>query len=85
VWPAGHITLVGRPCVGAFPETVLLTCPEEAVLKVSNAQRQYKEETLMPGLTSGPHTPNLRPKHYLNQPINTLVLPPGRKCEESEV
>jgi hypothetical protein len=91
VWPAGHITLTGRPCVGAFLETVLSTCPEEAVLKVSNAQRQCKEETWLPGqvawlvgLTSGPHSPNLRPEHHLNPPINTPV-PPSMKCEESEV
>jgi hypothetical protein len=92
VWPASHITLASRPCVGAFPETVLSTCPEEAVLKVSNAQRRCKEETWLPGqvawsadLTSGPHAPNLWPEHHLNPPINTPVLPPDRKCEQSEV
>jgi hypothetical protein len=48
VWPTGHITLVGRPCVGAFPKTILSRCPEEVVLKVSNSQRQCKEETWPP-------------------------------------
>jgi hypothetical protein len=82
VWPAGHITLVGRPCVGAFPKTVLSACPSEAMLKVSNAQQRCKEETWLPGqdawsigLTSGPHAPNLRPQHCLTRPINTMVLP----------
>jgi hypothetical protein len=27
-----------QPCVGAFPITILSTCPVEAVLKVSNAK-----------------------------------------------
>jgi hypothetical protein len=45
VWPAGHVTLAGQPYVGAFPETISLMYPEEAVLKVSKAQRQCKEET----------------------------------------
>jgi hypothetical protein len=27
------------------------------------------------GLTSGPRTPNLQPKHRLTPPINTLMLP----------
>jgi hypothetical protein len=92
VWPTGHIILASRPCVRAFPETVLSTCPEEVVLKISNAQRWCKEETWLPGqvawpagLTSGPHAPNLQPEHYLNPPINTPVLPPGRRCEESEI
>jgi hypothetical protein len=81
VWPAGHITLADRSCVGAFPKTVLSMCPSKAVLKVSNAQRRCKEETWPPGqvawpadLTSGPHTPNLRWEHHLT-PINTMVLP----------
>jgi hypothetical protein len=84
VWPAGHITLANRSCVGAFPQTVLSTCPEEAVLKVSNAQRRCKEETWLPSqaawptnLTSGPHAPNLQPEHRLTLPINTTVLPPA--------
>jgi hypothetical protein len=84
--------LASRPCVGACPETVLSTCLEEVVLKVSNAQRWCKEETWSPcqfawlaSLTSGPHMPNLRPEHRLNPPINTLVLPSSKKCEESEV
>jgi hypothetical protein len=74
--------VAGRPFVGTFPKTVLSACPEEAVLKVSNAQRMCKEETWLPsqvawpvGLTSGPHVPNLRPEHRLNPPINTMVLP----------
>jgi hypothetical protein len=78
----GHITLAGQPSVDTFPEIVLSTCPEEAVLKVFNAQGQCKEETWPPGqvawladLTSGPHVPNLRPEHCLNPPINTPVLP----------
>jgi hypothetical protein len=82
VWPVGHITLAGRPCVGAFPKTVLSTCLTEAVLKVSNAQRWFKEETWPPGqvawpvgLTKGPHAPNLRPKYHLTPPINTTMLP----------
>jgi hypothetical protein len=83
VWPAGHITLVGRPCVSAFPKTILSTCLAEVVLKVSNAQRLCKEETWPPsqvawvaGLTNGPHVPNLRLEHCLTPPINTMVLPP---------
>jgi hypothetical protein len=36
------------------------------------------------GLTSGPHAPNLWSEHHLTPPINNPV-PPGRKCEESEV
>jgi hypothetical protein len=31
--------VAGRPCVGAFPETVLSTCVGEVVLKESNAQK----------------------------------------------
>jgi hypothetical protein len=83
VWPADHITLTGQPFVGAFPKTVLSMCPAEAVLKVSNAQRQCKEETwppdqvALPGsLTSGPHAPNLWPQRRFTPPINTMVLPP---------
>jgi hypothetical protein len=30
--------VAGRPCIGAFPKTILSMCPAEAVLKVSNAQ-----------------------------------------------
>jgi hypothetical protein len=47
-WLAGHITLASWPCVGAFPKTILSTCPTEAVLKVSNGQRRCKEETCRP-------------------------------------
>jgi hypothetical protein len=82
VWPAGHITLVGRPCVDAFSKTILSTCPAEAVFKVSNAQRQCKEETWLPGqvawpvsLTSGLHALNPQPLHCHTPPINTMVLP----------
>jgi hypothetical protein len=82
VWLVGHITLADRPCIGAFPETVLSTCLEEAVLKVSNAQRRHKEETWPPDqvawpadLISGPHAPNLLPQHRLNPPVNTPMLP----------
>jgi hypothetical protein len=64
------------PSVGAFLKTVLSTCPAEAVLKVSNAQRWCKEEAWPPGqvampvsLTSGPPTPNLQPEHRLTPPI----------------
>jgi hypothetical protein len=81
VWPTGHITSVGHSCVGGFLKIVLSTCLAEAVLKVSNAQRRCKEETWSPGqvawlvgLTSGSHTPNLRPEHRLT-PINITVLP----------
>jgi hypothetical protein len=56
--------------------------PTEAVLKVSNAQRRYKEEIWPPGqvawlasLTSGPHTPNSWLEHRHTPPINTMVLP----------
>jgi hypothetical protein len=66
--------VAGQSCVGVFPKTVLSTCPEEAVLKVSNAQRRCKEETWPAGLTGGPHVPNLRPEHCLTL-INTTVLP----------
>jgi hypothetical protein len=83
VWPPGHTTLAGRPCVGTFPKTILFTCLAEAVLKVSNVQRQCKEETWPPrqvawsaGLTSGPHMYNLQTQHRLTLPINTMVLPP---------
>jgi hypothetical protein len=75
VWPVGHITLASQPCIGAFPKTILYTCLAEAVLKVSNAQRWCKEETWPPGLTCGPHTPNLHPEHHLTPPINTTMLP----------
>jgi hypothetical protein len=78
VWPADHITLAGWPCVGAFPKTILSTCPAEVVLKVSNAQRRSKEETWpldqvarSAVLTSGPHAPNLPPEYRLTSPINT--------------
>jgi hypothetical protein len=37
--------VAGQPCVGAFPKTVLSTCPAEAVLMVSNFERRCKEET----------------------------------------
>jgi hypothetical protein len=74
-WPAGQ-------CVGSFTKNVLSTCPEEVVLKVSNAQGQCKEETWPPGqvtwpadLTSEPHAPNLWLEHCLTPPINTTVLP----------
>jgi hypothetical protein len=80
--------VAGRPCVGAFPKTVSSTCPAEAVLKVSNAQRWCKEETWPPGqvawptgLTSRPHAPNLRPQHRLTLPINTMVLPPAESVK----
>jgi hypothetical protein len=80
---AGHITLANQPCVGAFPKTVLPTCPAEAVLKVSSAQTRYKEETCPPNqvawpidLTSSPQAPNLWPEHHLIPPINTTVRPP---------
>jgi hypothetical protein len=88
VWPASHITLGGQPCVGTILKTVLSTCPKEAVLKVSNAQRWCKEETWQPGqvawpasLTSGPHAPNLWPQHRLTPPINTMVLPPAERVK----
>jgi hypothetical protein len=89
VRPAGHITLAGRPCVGAFMKNVLSMCPADAVLKVSNGHRQCKEETWLAGqvawpagLTNGPHTPNLRPQHYLTPPINTTVLPLAKSVKE---
>jgi hypothetical protein len=82
VWLAGHVTLAGQPCVGAFPKTILSTCPEEAKLKVSNAQRWWKEETWPPDqvawpadLTSGPQVSNPQPEHCFNPPINNHVLP----------
>jgi hypothetical protein len=88
VWPASHITLGGQPRVGTILKTVLSTCPKEAVLKVSNAQRWCKEETWQPGqvawpasLTSGPHAPNLWPQHRLTPPINTMVLPPAERVK----
>jgi hypothetical protein len=82
VWPAGHITLAGRPCVAAFPKTILSTCPTEVVLKVSNAQRWCNEETWPPGLTSEPPTPNLRLEHCLTPPINTTVFPPAERVKK---
>jgi hypothetical protein len=88
VWPTSHITLVGQPCVGAIPKTVLSTCPAEVVLKVSNAQRRCKKETWSPdqvawlaSLTSAPHTPNLWPEHRLT-PINTTVLPLAERVKK---
>jgi hypothetical protein len=84
-----HITLAGRPCVGVFPKTVLSTCPAEAMLKVSNAQRRCKEETWVPdqvawpaGLTSGPPAPNLRLEQHLTPPINTTVLPSAESVKK---
>jgi hypothetical protein len=44
--------VAGRPCIGAFPKTILSMCPAEAVLKVSNAQRRCKEECLFSSLYS---------------------------------
>jgi hypothetical protein len=89
LWLVSHITLAGRPCVGTFSKTILLMCPAEAVLKVSNAQRQCKEETWPPGqvawpvgLTSRPHTPNLWPEHHLTPLINTMVLPPAETVKK---
>jgi hypothetical protein len=89
VWSAGHITLAGRACVVLFPKTVMSTCPAEVVLKVSNAQKQCKEETWPlgqvawpTGLTSGPHTPNLWPEHRLTPPINTMVLPSAESVKK---
>jgi hypothetical protein len=67
--------VAGQPCVGVFPKTVLSTCPEEAVLKVSNAQRRCKEETWPAGLTGGPHVPYSYKYHG---------APLSRKCDESE-
>jgi hypothetical protein len=82
VWPAGHITLPGQPCVGAFLKTILSMCPREAVLKVSYAQRRCKDETWLlsqvawlADLLSRPHASNLWPQHRLTPPINTMVLP----------
>jgi hypothetical protein len=76
-----HITLTSWPCIGAFPKTILSTCPKEVVLNVSNAQWWCKEETWTPdqiawsaGLTSVPHMPNLH-RELLLTPINTTVLP----------
>jgi hypothetical protein len=74
---------------GAFPKPVLSMCLAEVVLKVSNAQRQRKEETWLPGqvawlagLTSGPHTPNLQPEHRLTPPIKTMVVPPAKSVKK---
>jgi hypothetical protein len=82
VCPAGHITLVGRPRVAAFPKIVLSTCPVEAVLKVSNVERRCKEETWLPGLTSGPHAPNQWLEYRLTPLINTTVLPPAESMKK---
>jgi hypothetical protein len=72
VWPTGHITLAGWPCVGTFQKTILSTYPKEAVLKET---WPLGEVAWLAGLTSGPHAPNLQPKHRLTLPINTIVLP----------
>jgi hypothetical protein len=67
---------LGRPAMcWCISRNYFVNVSRRAVLKVSNAQRWCKKETWPAGLTSG---------HRLNPPINTLVLPPGRKCE-SEV
>jgi hypothetical protein len=78
---AGHITLTDWPCLVAFPKNVLSMCPEEAMLKGSNAQRRYKEETWLPGqvawpagLTSGPPKPQIWLRHQLKPPKNTLLI-----------
>jgi hypothetical protein len=88
-WAQPSQGVAGRPCVGAFPKTILSTCLAEAVLKVSNAQRRYKEEIWQPSqvpwpasLTSGPHVPNLWPEHRLTPPINTTVLPPTESVKK---
>jgi hypothetical protein len=60
-WAQPSQGVAGRACVGAFPKTVLSTCPGEAVLKVSNVQRWCKEETWPTSLSSGPHVPTLWP------------------------
>jgi hypothetical protein len=93
VWPVGHITLDGWPCVGAFSKTVLSTCPEEAVLKVSNAQRQCKKETWPPGQVAWPADRADKwascAQSLARAPPHSSYkyhgAPPGRKCEESEV
>jgi hypothetical protein len=80
--PDRHITsLASWPWIGAFPKTILSTCPKEVVLNVSNAQWWCKEETWLPGqvawptgLTSEPHTPNVCPEYRLTPPINTTML-----------
>jgi hypothetical protein len=81
--------VAGQPSVGAFLKTVLSTCPAEAVLKVSSAQRRCKEKAWLPGqvawtigLTSGPPTHNLRPEHRLTPPIDTMVLPPAESVKK---
>jgi hypothetical protein len=77
--------------LGAIPKTVLSTCLAEEALKLSNAERRCREETwplhqvaCSAGLTSGPHTSNLRPQLPYSF-CNYLGAPPDRKCEESEV
>jgi hypothetical protein len=83
VWPAYHMTLASRPCVGTFLKTIFTTCQRKSVRGVPMWESHYKEETWPPsqvawptGLSSGPHAPNLQPQHHLTPPINTMVLPP---------
>jgi hypothetical protein len=38
-----------QTCVGAFPKTIMSTCPGELVLKPSIDQRQCKKGTWLPG------------------------------------
>jgi hypothetical protein len=93
VWPACHITLTGRPWVGASPKTILSTCPAEVVLMVSNAQRLCKEETWPPDQVAWPvgqpdkwtsrEQSSARAPPYSSFKYHNA--PPGRKCEESEV
>jgi hypothetical protein len=80
----GRLTMCWR-----ISKNLLSTCPEEVVLKVSNAQRRCKGETWLLGqvawsasLTSGPHVTNLRPEHRLTPPINTTMLPPAESVKK---
>jgi hypothetical protein len=84
VWSASHITLASRPRVDTFPKPIFTTCQGESVRGVSNlgmavqggnlATRPSCMASWPAGLSSGPHAPNLWPRHCLTPPTNTMVL-----------
>jgi hypothetical protein len=91
VWPAGHITLVGRPCVGTFPKTASTTCQSKSVRGVSNVGKAVQ----LGNLAAWPSCMTGRPIKWApcaqflatTPPYSYKYhgTPPGRKCEESEV
>jgi hypothetical protein len=63
----------------AFPKTALSTCPGEAVLKVSNAQRQCKQETWPPDQVAWPADLLSHPVFKAKTKCSSYVCP-GSSC-----